>query len=111
MTNVLKKSAKAIYEKQSDPDDLRLKNIVSNWDGKSKVDIGIVGIPFDYGVELSGGRPGAARAPDAIRSQLKRYGTAHNIEKRADMSKLKIADLGNAKIFLRDSLRTHAAVT
>src|SRR3989344_1830023 len=110
MTKLLKKSTAAIYEKQSDLDDLRLKNIVANWDGRTKIDIGIIGIPFDYGVQLSGGRPGAARAPDTIRSQLKRYGTACNSEKKADLSKLKIADLGNMKVFFRDSLRTYAAV-
>ena len=111
MIKLLKKSKIVIWEKQARKDDPRLRNIIKSWDGKSKIDVGIIGVPFDYGVELSGGRTGASLAPDAIRGQLKRYGTAYNIEKGADISKLKIADLGNVKAFSRNSLRTHSAVT
>lgn len=81
----------------SDP---RLKNIIHPFDVKPitpahGVDIGIVGIPYDIGVALSKGRPGAADAPDAIRRAMEKYGTAYNVVRNTDLTKLHIADYGD----------------
>lgn len=89
----LKPSALKILEKQTDASDPRLKHIIKPL-GQC-ADVGIVGIPFDLGVTFSGGRSGAERAPSAIRWQLKKYGTAHNLWRAADLEKLSIADCGD----------------
>lgn len=39
--------------------------------------VAILGLPDDLGVRLNGGRPGAAKGPDAFRSVLSRYGVAN----------------------------------
>ncbi|MCX6738738.1 MAG: formimidoylglutamase [Candidatus Parcubacteria bacterium] len=79
-------------------DDPRFANMVQTWDRKSQIDIGIVGVPYDGGVLASGGRVGASLAPDAIRGQLLKYGTATNIVYGADLRTLTIADCGNVVI-------------
>ncbi|OGZ06753.1 MAG: formimidoylglutamase [Candidatus Lloydbacteria bacterium RIFCSPHIGHO2_02_FULL_54_17] len=95
MTTFLKPSQIKLDTKSANADDPRFRSLVRRWNGKEKCDIGIVGVPFDEGVRLSGGRIGAAKAPDAIREQLARYGTAYNISENADLSRLSIADCGN----------------
>jgi formimidoylglutamase len=92
-------------------DDPRLKNLIKNWDSKSRQDVAILGVPFDHGVEISGGRVGAAKAPDAIREQLKKYGTAHNTEKNADLSALSIADFGDIKITKKEFSKAHEIIS
>jgi formimidoylglutamase len=87
-----------IEQHEQNTEDLRLGEIIMSWDRKSDVDVGIVGVPYDYGVALSGGRIGAAKAPESIRQQLKKYGTVFNIARNTDLSKLKIADFGNVDI-------------
>ncbi len=101
-----------IYESQSDDNDLRVKNIIKNYneaDDKT-YNIGIVGVPFDYGVELSNGRVGAKDGPNAVRTALKRYGSTYNVEK-TDISKLKVCDFGDVEIAERDSQETHAHIS
>lgn len=73
-------------------DDPRFANL--RFDAYS-ADIGIIGLPFDSGVENGGGRPGASDAPDAIREQLLRYGTATSIVHGTDLRSLVFADCGN----------------
>lgn len=94
-----------------DPADPRLKNIIKKWQAGEAMDAGIVGIPFDRGVFLSGGRPGASKAPDAIRAEIKRYGTAYNIEYAANLKKIRVADCGNIRIISNDSSAVHRRIT
>lgn len=100
--------SKAVFTgSKQKPDDPRLKNLIKNWDGKSHTDVAIFGVPFDRGVEISGGRVGAFMAPDAFREQLKKYGTAYNTEHGADLSKISITDLGNVKITKKEFSKAH----
>ena len=100
-----------VFEDQEDPNDPRLKNLILPYDsGIFELDIAIVGIPFDLGVKNSNGREGAARAPDAIRRQLRKYGTAYNIVRDADLAALSIADFGNIKA-VNDMAEMHLRVT
>lgn len=112
MQKLLKEPDVVIFAEQSDHNDLRFKNIVRSWTPEiSRANIGIVGIPFDLGVKNSAGRIGAAEAPDAIRLQIKRYGTTYNTVRGADLSALSIADFGNVNISSRSVAKTHYKTT
>lgn len=111
MRKLLQQSKVIIFEDSASPDDLRLKHIITAWDKKTKAELGIIGIPFDYGVKLSNGRVGAAQAPDEIRAQIKKYGTAYEIEKKLDFSKLRIVDFGNIATVAKNSKRTITNIT
>lgn len=91
------------------PNDPRIGDIIKQ--PGERADVGIIGIPFDFGVSLSGGRPGAKEAPRAIRRQLKKYGTAYNAAHDADLSKLIVADFGNIKPVKKNVEETHREVT
>ncbi|OHA76324.1 MAG: hypothetical protein A3I38_02490 [Candidatus Wildermuthbacteria bacterium RIFCSPLOWO2_02_FULL_47_10] len=100
-----------IFEPNRDPHDLKLRNIIHPWKGDKpggRIDVGILGIPFDLGVKRSGGRTGAARAPDAIRRQIKKYGTAYNCVYGADLSSLNIIDFGNVDVIPAGVAATHS---
>ncbi|RFP64665.1 hypothetical protein D0N36_12955 [Hymenobacter lapidiphilus] len=58
-------------------------------------DVCLVGLPLDFGTVLEGGRGGAAHAPNAIRSELRRYHKTYNLEHNTDLRRLRIADAGN----------------
>ncbi|KKU86766.1 MAG: hypothetical protein UY15_C0003G0039 [Parcubacteria group bacterium GW2011_GWA2_47_9] len=52
-----------IFEPNRDPHDLKLRNIIHPWKGDKpggRIDVGILGIPFDLGVKRSGGNPPAS---------------------------------------------------
>lgn len=95
-----------VNQKKDDP---RVGDLI-NAHGTKNIDVGILGLPFDLGVKFSGGRVGAKDAPAAIRGTLRRYGTAYNLERKADISKLIIADLGDAVIVKDSCEKTHRSV-
>jgi len=95
MTLTLRPSKVVFDGTDKHADDPRFGTLVRPWDHQEKMDIGIVGVPFDGGVLASGGRIGAALAPDAIREQLKTYGTATNIVDNSDLRTHIIRDCGN----------------
>ncbi|MFU8766598.1 MAG: formimidoylglutamase [Candidatus Methanoperedens sp.] len=106
--NFLKKPGVQVYEPQNDPDYPGVKNIILP--GDRHVDIGIIGVPFDKAISLGGGRDGARLAPDAVRKALKKYGTSFNIERKIDISDIKIADLGDVAV-TEDITETHERIT
>jgi len=107
----LKPSNVDIYEPVRDENDIRIKNIIRNYKEDEECNIGIIGVPFDYGVELSNGRVGAKEGPNAVRTALKRYGSIYNVEKNINISDLKICDFGDVEVVERDSQETHARVS
>lgn len=74
--------------------DLRFRHLLRPYED-GPVQIGLLGAPSDTGVIQGGGRAGAALGPNAVREQLKRYGTAYNFERQADLASLAIADFGD----------------
>ncbi len=110
MQNV-KPSEVIVHDEKADPNDLRLRNIMENYRDGVMYDVGLIGVPFDYGVKLSNGRVGAKLGPDAFRKALKRYGTTYNIENKIDISGLKICDFGNVDVVDNDSSETHMRVS
>jgi formimidoylglutamase len=79
------------------PSDLRLRDLIRPYDG-APAEISLIGAPSDLGVIAGGGRGGARLGPDAIREELRRYGTAYQFELGIDLSALSIVDVGNLQI-------------
>jgi len=71
-----------------------LKDLIKNGDLHG-ADVAIVGVPFDDGVVVEGGRKGAFLAPSCIREQLHKYHKVYNLKHDIDLSALKICDLGD----------------
>ena len=90
-----------VFFRKNDQNDVRLGEIVPRTKYE-QANIVIIGCPQDEGVKRSGGRAGAALAPDAVREQFYRltpFGIQH-----------KICDLGN--LTLNGSLEeTHEILT
>jgi len=79
------------FFKKNDRNDPRLGEIVTaSPDDYAAADIVILGCPQDEGVRRNNGREGAAKAPDAIRTQFYKL-TPMNIKR-------KVFDLGDTKI-------------
>ena len=90
--------------------DPRLKQQLGPWEGE-RADAVIVGVPFDHGVNLNNGRPGAAGGPEALRQALRRFGTAYDLENDIDFSALSLGDAGDAVVVPEDVDATHTEVT
>lgn len=111
--NLLQKASVQIYEVQKDKNDMRIKHIIMPDHANESVDtidIGIIGVPFDKGVVLGGGRAGASMAPDAVREALRRYGTTYDIESKIDISDLHVVDFGDVMV-TEDINETHKKIT
>jgi formimidoylglutamase len=83
-----------LYDPASHSSDLRIRHLIPPYDGQV-VQAGLLGAPSDQGVVQGGGRIGAALGPAAIRAELRRYGTAYNFERQADLSGMALADFGD----------------
>jgi formiminoglutamase len=83
------------------PDDPRLVDAVDFWDGNAAAltpgRAVLLGFPQDEGVRRNHGRPGAAQAPDAIRSYLYRL-TPWDFRTKVHLLEHRPLDLGNVRI-------------
>jgi len=73
-------------------------------------DVCLVGLSFDFGTVLEGGRAGAAGAPNAIRRELRRCHETYNLEHDIGLENLLIADAGNLELHHPDHSRNHALI-
>ena len=90
-----------------DPHIKWLSEIVLPWDGSDKVDVGIVGIPFDRGVASH--RQGTRLGPKIVREEL--YASSdYCIHHDVTYSKFKIRDFGNVAVAINDYHETHNRV-
>ncbi len=90
--------------------DPRLKQQLSPWQGEH-ADAVLVGVPFDHGVKLNNGRPGAAEGPQALRHALRRFGTTYDVENDVDFGELSLGDAGGVAVVPEDVEATHGSVT
>ncbi len=86
--------------------DPRLKHRFRSWDGQ-EADAVLIGVPFDEGVTLGGGRPGAAGGPTALRKAILRCGTTFDAERGIDFDHLRLADAGDLEVVADDVAATH----
>jgi formimidoylglutamase len=95
------KKLQEIFISKNDPDDLRLGDIILRGkaiaENERDVDIAIIGIPQDVGIERNGGRIGAAQAPDAIRRALYKL-TPNFGETALKKENFTIIDLGDMAV-------------
>ena len=88
--------------------------MLKKWQKGNSVDVGIIGIPLDWGVNLSGGRVGSAEGPKSIREEFKKHGSTQDIEIGANFSTIKMVDFGDALVAFdisEDSTEIHNSVT
>jgi formimidoylglutamase len=102
--------AKIQFDEKPVQNDLRLRHLIRPYQG-GPVQVGLLGAPSDAGVVQGGGRGGAALGPNAIREQLKRYGTAYNFERRSDLATLAMADFGDLIPDEKSVEETHRRLT
>lgn len=93
-------------EPVANPADPRLKHRFLPWDGKEAEAV-LIGVPFDEGVALGGGRPGAAGGPTALRKAMLRYGTTYDPEHDIDFDHLRLADAGDLEVVPDNVAATH----
>jgi formiminoglutamase len=83
------------------PEDRRVGEIIDTWKGDlAALKPGravLVGFPQDEGVRRNHGRPGAAEAPDQIRSRLCRL-TTWDLANQVDLEDHRPLDMGNLRI-------------
>jgi formimidoylglutamase len=90
-----------------DPRDERLKHRFAAWNGEA-CDVALVGVPFDEGVRLNRGRPGAAEGPSALRRALTRFGTLYDFDTATSLEHLDLADAGDIDTYDADPGVVHA---
>ncbi len=94
----------------TDPGDPRLKHRLQQWDGGA-ANVVLVGMPFDHGVLLNHGRPGATEGPTAFRQALLRLGTTYDGEHQVDFDHLRLADAGDVQVVPEDVPASHERLT
>lgn len=87
-----------------DPNVTWMFQIVRKWDYVKEADVGLVGIPFDWGVIT--GRQGARYGPKAIREAFY-ANSSYSLELDVDLSNLNIVDCGDVEVDLIDAAETY----
>lgn len=90
-----------------DPNLTWLCQVFKEWDGTSRADAGIVGIPFDRGVVSH--RQGARLGPKYLRDALYFY-TDYCIEHDQVLSRLKLVDIGDIEVDITNYHETQRRV-
>ncbi|MCH7574292.1 MAG: formimidoylglutamase [Candidatus Marinimicrobia bacterium] len=86
--------------------DPRLKHRILPWTG-DPADVALLGVPYDEGVALNGGRVGAAEGPQAFRQAVLRFGTTYDAGRGLSFDHLTIADAGDLDVIPGDPAGTH----
>lgn len=80
----------------------RVGSIFTNWhiypELMQYAKFAVVGVPLDFGVKVSGGREGAAKAPERIRAALSKLGSTYFIEHELDIENTMVMDFGNVHV-------------
>ena len=93
-------------EDLSNPGDPRLKHRILPWTG-DPAEVTLLGVPYDEGVALNGGRVGAAEGPTAFRQAVLQFGTTYDATRRISFDHLTIADAGDLEVIPGDPAGTH----
>jgi formimidoylglutamase len=91
----------------SDP---RVGQRLTGWQGE-RADVVLLGLPFDTGVVLGNGRPGAAGGPAALRRALLRFGTTYDFDREIDFNRVELRDAGDLQVEPNDVAETHDRLT
>lgn len=89
-----------------DETDIKLTQMMGDWKSMEKIDLAIMGTPFDTSVMS---RPGCRFGPDSIREAFY-WSNAYEPGLDCDLNGLRIADFGNVDVVHTDVLETHRRV-
>lgn len=87
-----------------------LRHRIQRWEGQPAHAV-LLGAPFDEGVRLAGGRPGAAGGPAALRRALQSFGSTFDVESGIDFGGLVVGDAGDLEVVEGDPAATHERLT
>ena len=90
----------------SDPNDLRLVQIVRAAASAQRDSVNLLGVPFDGAVL---GRKGAAGGPSAIRNAMSGFSN-YSLEWGTDLRRARIFDLGDVGVPSREVAKAHAEI-
>ncbi len=89
-------------------------SIFRNWHANPKdfcgAKVGIVGVPFDFGTKVSGGREGSSQGPTSVRNVLA-TGTTYFIENKLDLEGITVLDFGDVQVVPDDPETTYSRVS
>ena len=84
------------------PEFTMLQELILPWDFKEDLDVGIVGVPFNFHATFQG----TSEAPNSIREWLTKFASrSHEFE--VDLSCLKIRDIGDIQMHPTEVMRSH----
>ncbi len=72
--------------------------------------VGIIGVPFDFGTKVSGGREGSSQGPSSVRNVLA-MGTTYFIENKLDIAGITVLDFGDVQVVPNDPETTYNRVS
>ena len=82
-----------------------LSEMVTPWDFKEEIDVGIIGVPFDFNRNFQG----TSEGPNAIREAFLAFASrSHDFE--VDFSDLKVRDIGDIRMHPTEVLKCHANI-
>ena len=86
-----------------DDSDFKVHRLIKNWRAMDRIDVGIVGTPYD-GTDF--GLQGQKFASDAIRKALWGHNT-YEAGLDIDIQPLQLADFGNVLVYQNETIRSH----
>ncbi len=82
-----------------------LSEMVTPWDFKEEIDVGIIGVPFDFNRNFQG----TSEGPNAIREAFLAFASrSHDFE--VDFSDLRVRDIGDIRMHPTEVLKCHANI-
>lgn len=89
---------------RQDPNETRINNWITTWDGQENFDVALLGAPF--GKAAQNGTSGTAAAPNSLREAFL-INTTYSPDFDVDLAPLKVRDLGDVIMHMTDVIRCH----
>ena len=89
---------------RQDPNEIRVNNWITAWDGEESFDVALLGAPF--GKASQNGTSGTAAAPNSIREAFL-INTTYSADFDVDLAPLRVRDLGDVVMHMTDVVRCH----
>ena len=87
------------------PDMNMLSEMVAPWDFKEEIDVGIIGVPFDFNRNFQG----TGEGPNAIREAFLAF-ASRSFDFETDISDLKVRDIGDIRMHPTEVLTCHSNI-
>ncbi len=87
------------------PDINMLSEMVRPWDFREEIDVGIIGVPFDFNRKFQG----TGEGPDAIREEFLTF-ASRSFDFEVDFGDLKVRDIGDIRMHPTEVLECHSNI-